>query len=101
MFSVISSTVASGRDSRAGDDQRNPDIGVEGCHLAGHEAMLAHVVAVIRAEHEIGVVLFVDRGHGCLQFPDHRIDGEHRLGAFSEIPVDAGHIRRRQGPPCL
>ena len=38
------------------DDQRHVDVCVERGLLAGMQPVLAHVVAVVRAEHEIGVL---------------------------------------------
>jgi len=46
-------------------------------------------------------VLFSSWIAATAAFPDHGIDGEHRLSPFAEIPVDAGYVRWRQWPPGL
>ena len=43
-------------NSRAGDDQRHMDVGIEGSHLSRHQAVFTHVIAVVGAEDEIGVL---------------------------------------------
>ena len=54
--------------------------------------VFAHVVAVVRAEDEVGVLLLTDRCHRCLQRSNHGVDREHRLRAHAEIAIDAGRI---------
>ena len=72
---------------RAGHDERHVDVGVVGRHLAGHEAMLAHVIA--RCPSRI-------RGRCCpparwlhrrLQGTDHLVHRQHGLSPQAEVAI--------------
>jgi hypothetical protein len=80
-----------GRHARTDDDERDFNICIVGGHLSRHQPELAHVIPVVRAEHEIGVVLLADCGDGRLQIADQLVHRLHRLGALAKILVDGGH----------
>jgi len=88
---------ASGRNSGAGDDERNLYIRIVGGHFPGHEPEFAHVIAVVGAEHEKGIVRFANLGDRRLQLADHLVDGKDRLGAHAEIAIDARHFGGGKG----
>jgi hypothetical protein len=92
IFWTISSTVRPGWHAGLGDDERHMDVGIAGDHLARHQAGLAHVIAVVGGEHEIGIVRRADRCDGLLQLTDHSVDGQNRLGAVAETIAYHRHV---------
>src|SRR5262249_49508737 len=85
-----------GRYAGAGHDQRHADGGVEGGRLAGGQPVLAHVVAVVGAEHEVGLVGDAGRGEGGAERADEVVDGPNRLCPLAEGVVDGRTHRRGQ-----
>jgi hypothetical protein len=74
------------------DHERNVDVGIERGQLPGHEAVLAHVEAVVRAEHQMRVAADPVRRECLLDRSDHPVDRLHRLRATSEGRVDLGDL---------
>jgi hypothetical protein len=68
------------------------DVCIEGGHLSRHQAVFTHAIAVVGAEDEIGVLRLTACCHRGLQVTDHPVDGEHRLRAFEEVPVDCRDV---------
>ena len=62
-------------DPRAGDNQRHVDVGIEGGHLSRLQAVLAHLIAVVGAEDEIGVLCLTACCRRSPQVTDHPVDG--------------------------
>ena len=76
------------RNAGAGDDQRDADVGVERGLLAADQPVLAEVVAVVGAEHDVGLVGEVfggERGFGVGEQLVDRLDG---LGPLAVARVD-------------
>ncbi len=84
-------------DTRTDDDERHPDVGVERGHLAGTQTVLAHVVPVVGAEHEVGVRREAAGTNFTLEGAEHPVDRLHGLHAAPEQAVDGGDRGRREG----
>src|SRR5664279_3255973 len=82
--------------SRPRNDQRHVDVGVERSHLSRHQSVIAHVIAVVRTEHEVRVVLLSEAGHGLLQRADHLVHRQYRLRAFAERLVNVHLVHRSE-----
>ena len=68
-----------GRHARADDDERHVDVRVERRLFAGHEHVLAHVVAVVGAEDDVRVLVEPARGEPGHEIANHPVDGLDRL----------------------
>ncbi len=84
---------ATGRHAWAGDHERDFDVRVERRQLARPQAVLAHVQAVVGAEHDVGVTSEALRDKLLLDRADHPVDRLNRLGAHAELGVDLRDLR--------
>jgi hypothetical protein len=87
---------APGRNVRAADDQRHVDVGVEGGLLSRFQPVLTHVVAVVGAEDQIGVLGHARGPQLALDLADHVVDGKDGLDPVAVRAGDVRLLRRRQ-----
>src|ERR1700719_5275633 len=64
------------RNSRPRDDEWDVNVRIECGRLAGHQAMLAHVKAIVGTEYKISVLLLASCRNRRFQIADHLIDRE-------------------------
>ena len=87
---------APGRNVRAADDQGHMDVGVIGRLLSRCQPVLAHVVAVVGAENEVGVLGHAFGPQFALDTADHVVDGKVGLDPLAVNAGDARLLRGRE-----
>ena len=83
-------------DMRPRYDERHADVRLERRHLPRHQPVIAHVVAVVRAEDDVRVAGDAVAGQRRLELRDQVVDRLDRLRPFAVRRVDLRSLRRRQ-----